>query len=197
MTKNILLLTKDEHLPSYIQKLGSILLITSPNEIITLLNEDNFDLIIIGPPFFEDDVNFIKHENIEFIKKPEDLKALYQKYLVQSKQEQVAKRKIRSSKPEIPYEEAQGTVLLVTTDANLIKEISCFNLIVSTNTYSVSRYLSDIVNEISLIIWDRNTVLTKLPKTNIPTYIWGEEVKNKKDIYFLLTTGNLSIESKL
>ena len=67
--------------------------------------------------------------------------------------------------------------------------MSCFDLKVATNLYSAQRLLGS--NEIELIVTDMETK----PKTNLPTYKWGVDILTKKDVYLLLTTGRLSLET--
>ncbi len=155
---------------------------------IKFLQSKEFDLVVLGPPFQEKDKTSINHSNIYLINKPEDIKGLFDKYQTKPLPAE-APRKLKPLKADINYASAKGKVLLITTNKETVKELDCFELRVATNLYSAKRLILD--NGFNLIIMDMGLKL----KTNLPTYKWGIDVLNKKDVYLLLTTGRLSLET--
>lgn len=182
----ILVITKDKHLPKHITKIGSVLTLENITDAITIKEED-YDLVILGPPFKQDKVSLIPHGVVRVIEHPADLRKLLQEFV------EVTDSKSKAQK--LPYHEIEELLLLVTTDLDIIEELNNFNILIATNKYSALRHIEDISKELALIIWDRNTILAKAPKTDVPLLFWKEDVKDKKDIYLLLTTGQISIET--
>ncbi len=153
-----------------------------------LKGEQLYDLVVIGPKFNAKDIARIQYPELFVIDKPEDIKLLFEKYSPQI----ITADKPRKLKPleaDINYADAQGKVLLITTNKTIVKELSCFNLKVATNIHSAKRLIHN--NGFKLIITD----IGLKPKTNLPIYKWGVDVLGKKDVYLLLTTGRLSLET--
>lgn len=198
--ETILVVTQDKHLPKHITRLGSVITMEKISDAIGI-TEDDYDLVILGPPYDKEKAKLIPHANIRVIEQPEDLKTILKEFANKiekqpgiKKETNKGSRKFRvDSDINLPYHEVNETILLVTTDIELIKSLNCFNLLIATNKYSALRHIENITQEIALVIWDKDSILTKTPKVNIPILYWGEEVKNKKDIYLLLTSGQISI----
>jgi len=192
MRRSILLITKDQYLPKHLKKLGSVICVKRVQEAEEILAEEDFDLVVAGPPYKEEDVETLEFPAIKIIKEPADLRELQRE--LQHNPETKFKRKIRAAQTdEIPYEKAKGTVLLATTDRGLIRRLRYFNIRIATNKYSAGRLLSDINYPISLVVWD---LPEEKPKIKIPAYIWGREIFTEKDVYMLLVTGRLSLETE-
>lgn len=188
--KKILLISKDSALEKHIKKLSTVITakqIATATKILEKSN-NNFDLIVLGPPFGQKEKEQIEHSNIFVISQPEDVAALFELYKPQHKLPETT-RKIRQAKADLDYSTAQGIVLVITTNKTVTKELSCFNLKVATNLYSAQRLLHD--NDIKMIVIDTDIKL----KTTLPTYRWEVDVSTKKDIYLLLTTGRFSLET--
>lgn len=153
-----------------------------------LEGEQFYDLVVIGPKFDVKDITRIQYPKMFVIDKPEDIKLLFEKYSPQN----ITAEKPRKLKPleaDINYADTEGQVLLITTNKATVKELSCFDLKVATNIHSAKRLIYN--NGFKLIITDMALKL----KTNLPTYKWGVDILNKKDVYLLLTTGQLSLET--
>ncbi len=151
-----------------------------------LKENKDFDLVVIGPPF--KDQADIEHPNIFVINEPEDIALLFKKYQpIKMPIEQT--RKLRPLKAEVNFADAKGRVLLITTDKTIVDELRCFDIRVATNTYSAKRLL--ISDDFDLAVIDAKVDF----KSDLPTYKWDIDVLNKKDVYLLLTTGRLSLET--
>lgn len=193
--QKILLITNDSALEKHIRKLSTVVSAKQISTAIKMLEKyrEDCDLVVLGPPYGDKEKQQIDHPNIFVIKHPQDVAALFNLYKpqqgLQTARPQEGQRKIRPLKTDINYAAAGGTVLLITTNRSIIQELSCFDLKVATNLYSAQRLLGS--NEIDLIVTDMETK----PKTNLPTYKWGVDILTKKDVYLLLTTGRLSLET--
>ncbi len=193
---SILVISKDKHLPKHLTVLGPVSTMNDITKVVTI-NPENYDLVVLGPPYKKENASLIPHDNIKLITEPEDLEETLRELGITKQAETKKQRQVRSQPIDnIPYNEVRETILVVSSDLKLIKTLSCFNILIATNKYSAIRHLEDITKVISLIVWDTNTVLDKMPKTKIQSVVWGKGVKSTKDIYLLLTTGRISINNK-
>jgi len=195
ITRSILLIARDEHLPKHLQRLGSVFGVKTLQQANDLLMDEKFDLVVLGPPYNTSHATNVNHSEIKIIEKPDDLRVLFEELnrLDHNKPPNNLKRRIRADSGPISYESATGTILLVTTNILLVNELKCFSsLLVATNEYSAQKLLLN--NNIDLLVWDSETFPVKKLKTNVATCLWGIDATDKKDVYMLLTTGQLSLD---
>lgn len=80
-------------------------------------------------------------------------------------------------------------MLLITTDKAIVEELNCFDIRVATNLYSAKRLINS--EEFDLVVVGMKVTF----KSKLPTYKWDIDILTKKDVYLLLTTGRLSLET--
>jgi len=185
--KSILVITQDPHLPKHLRTLGNVLCVPNSEDGISLIENEEFDYVVVSKPFTKQTAQSISHPNVSFLEDAADLRHFKEKVSPQRTEQPM--RRLRVDEPQIDYSEAKGHVLLVTTNRDLIRDFTVFSCGVSTSVYSARRYLVE--NQVDLVVWDIPQEPINLEGT---IYKWGEEVKTLKDIYLLLVTGKLSIE---
>lgn len=189
--KNILAITQDPNLPNHLKLLGNTLCVPDLEEAISLIENEEFDYVVVSNPFTKQTAQSISHPNVSYLENAADLRRFKEALSQESKPKRTEQptRRLRVTEPEIDYSEAKGHVLLVTTNRDLIRDFTVFSCGVATSVCSARRYLAE--NQVDLIIWDIPQEPINLKNT---IHKWGEEVKTLKDIYLLLITGKLSIE---
>lgn len=190
--KNILAITQDTNLPKHLKLLGNTLCVPDLKEAISLIENEEFDYVVVSNPFTKQTAQSISHPNVSYLENAADLRRFKETLSQESKRTEKPTRRLRVTEPEIDYSEAKGHVLLVTTNRDLIRDFTAFSCGVSTSVYSARKYLAE--NQVDLVIWDIPQEPTNLKNT---VHKWGEEVRTLKDIYLLLIAGKLSIEGGL
>lgn len=198
----ILAITTDDKLINQLKSAGEVMKYVSVDAAKTIINNSEINTVVVGDPYTDINPKMLGHNNVIIIKNKNDLNQFlktkkkpnvfdeFNAVINKTPEEVKPARKMRAQEqdPQKAVLKDLGTVLLVTTNIELVKYLSEFNIRVSTTCYSV---LKAMTCNPKIIIWDLNT--EPLEMGQILVYRWGQDLKHIEDVTQVLINMDISL----
>lgn len=197
----ILAMTTDNTIVDQLKTAGQVMKSNSLEHAKTLIQGGEIDAVVVAEPFANINIELLEHSHVVVIRNKNDLN----KFLKKSKPtitdtffdgivdetEKKPARKVRPIEEEPQKVELKGlgTVLLVTTNYELIKYLAEFNLRIATTRHTAIKSMDC---EPKIVIWDIEAEPFERPGALV--YRWGHDLLHLEDVTQVLANLDITLQ---